>query len=150
MVNHLLTRGGKKLRPLLVFSAAGLTGTSVGTDADEALLKTAAAVELIHTASLVHDDIIDGAARRRDMETLHCRWDSRAAVLTGDYLLARAFDLLSTLEQKETLLPLLSRSVSLMCYGETLQQGKRYDWQISEQDYLRCNYLKTPVPGGLL
>ena len=53
MVNHLLTRGGKNCAPCWLFSAAGLTGTSVGTDADEALLKTAAAVELIHTASLI-------------------------------------------------------------------------------------------------
>ena len=143
MVDHLLARGGKKLRPLLVFAAADLPGTNACAETGEALLKTAAAVELIHTASLVHDDVIDNAARRRGMETLHCRWDSRAAVLAGDYLLSRAFDLLSTLEQRKTLLPLMSRSVSLMCHGETLQQGKRYDWRTTEHDYLRFNFLKT-------
>ena len=70
-------------------------------------------------------------------------------MLTGNYLLARA-DLLSTLEQRKTLLLLMSRSVSLMCHGETLQQGKRYDLRTTEHDYLRFNFLKLPVFSGLL
>lgn len=143
MMDHLFSKGGKKLRPMLVFLAAGLLVQKRSPQKHEALLKTAAAVELIHTASLVHDDIIDGAAQRRGNQTLHCRWDDHTAALAGDFLLARAFDLLCSLEQKDKLLPLLARSVALLCQGETRQLSKSFDWDISEQEYLRCNYLKT-------
>ncbi|MEW5786005.1 MAG: polyprenyl synthetase family protein [Bacillota bacterium] len=143
MMDHLFSKGGKKLRPLLVFLAAGLLTQKRSPHKHESLLKSAAAVELIHTASLVHDDIIDGAAQRRGNQTLHCRWDDHTATLAGDFLLSRAFNLICSLEQRDKLLPLLARSVALMCQGETRQMSKSFDWNISEQEYLRCNYLKT-------
>lgn len=144
MIDHLLCSSGKKIRPMLVLLSGKLfdsPGNSFNNS--DALLNTAAAVELIHTASLVHDDIIDGAGQRRGHATLHTRWDFLSATLVGDYLLSRAFELLSNLEQNEVLLPLMARSVALLCRGEARQLNKAFDWSISEQEYFRCNYLKT-------
>ncbi len=143
MVDHLLQSDGKKLRPLLVMLSTGLFPRTSSPVCRDAMLQTAAAVELIHTASLVHDDIIDGAAQRRGNATLHRRWDDRSATLVGDHLLCRAFNLVSDLEQNAALLPLMARSVYLMCRGEVRQLSKSFDWEISEQEYFRCNYLKT-------
>ncbi len=143
MIVHLLQAGGKKLRPLLVLLCAGLSGGEMYSIKRVELLRVAAAVEMIHTASLVHDDIIDGAASRRGRETLHFRWDTKKAVLAGDFLLARAFDLLCGLEQKGSLLPLFARSVALMCQGEIRQLAGNYCWETSEKNYFHFNYLKT-------
>ena len=143
MIDHLLQGGGKKIRPLLVLLAGALFSGREDDSMYDALLKTAASVEMIHTASLVHDDIIDGAVRRRGHATLHNRWDAGSAVLVGDYLLSRAFHLLCSLEQRGALLPLMARTVTLLCRGEARQLDKAYEWGISEQEYFLCNYLKT-------
>ncbi|HOL16902.1 MAG TPA: polyprenyl synthetase family protein [Bacillota bacterium] len=143
MVDHLLLAGGKKIRPLLVLLSGRVSGEQRNPSQRRSLVSVAAAVELIHTASLVHDDIIDRADRRRGQATLHSRWGNRSATLVGDFLLSRAFDLISDLEQNWNLLPLMSRSVMLLCRGEVLQLEKSYDYSISEQEYFRCNYLKT-------
>ncbi len=144
MIDHLLRSSGKKIRPMLVLLSGRLFDSHDNPlNKDDALLKTAAAVELIHTASLVHDDIIDGADHRRGHATLHTRWNYLSATLVGDYLLSRAFNLLSNLEQNIILVPLMARSVALLCRGEARQLNKTFDWSISEQEYFRCNYLKT-------
>lgn len=143
MVVHLLQARGKKLRPILVLLAAGLFDHDLAAKERGALLRVSAAVEMIHTASLVHDDIIDGALQRRGSATLHRRWNINKATLAGDFLLARAFLLLSRLEQNELLLPLMARSVALMCQGEIRQLDKRKIWNIDERSYFRFNYLKT-------
>ncbi len=143
MVDHLPLAGGKKIRPLLVLLSGRVSGEERNASKRRALVSVAAAVELIHTASLIHDDIIDRADRRRGQATLHSRWESRSATLVGDFLLSRAFDLISGLEQSWTLLPLMARSVMLLCRGEALQLEKTYDYSISEREYFRCNYLKT-------
>jgi geranylgeranyl pyrophosphate synthase len=144
MVDHLLCSSGKKIRPMLVLLSGRLFDSNDNSfKKSDALLNTAAAVELIHTASLVHDDIIDGADHRRGHATLHTRWDYLSATLVGDYLLSRAFNLLSNMEQNKILVPLMARSVALLCRGEARQLDKSFDWSISEQEYFRCNYLKT-------
>ncbi len=84
-LEHLLSSGGKRVRP----AVALLTGGMYGAD-PERLVTLGAAIELLHTATLVHDDLIDGALFRRGIATLNARWSPAATVLTGDYVFARA------------------------------------------------------------
>ncbi len=84
-LNQLLTSGGKRVRPTLVLLAGGLLGAEV-----DRLVTLAGAIELLHTATLVHDDLIDGSLMRRGLPTLNATWDGGATVLTGDYIFARA------------------------------------------------------------
>ena len=93
-VVYLIAAGGKRLRPALVL----LTGASGPSPNREALIETATAVELIHTATLIHDDIIDQSPLRRSRPTFHQRWGTERAVLMGDYLYATAFTLLARLK----------------------------------------------------
>lgn len=143
MTDHLFKTTGKMLRPILVILSAGLLKEEVSGKRYDALINTAAAVELIHTASLVHDDILDGAVLRRGNKTLHQLWNIKNATLAGDYLLARAFELLSGLDQNRQLVQLMGRAVSLLCQGEIRQLEKTYAWEMSERDYFRFNFLKT-------
>ncbi len=143
IVDYLLQARGKQLRPLLVIISAGLVDENLDEHRRSELFKVAAAVELIHSASLLHDEIIDGATHRRGIEALHRRWGNEQATLVGDYLLSQAFDLLSGLEQNEVLLPILAHGVFLMCRGEVLQLSRSFHWEMGEQEYFRCNYLKT-------
>ena len=125
MLTHLFKKPGKRLRPALVLLSAHIAG-DVAADRREALVRLAAAVELIHSASLIHDDIIDEADERRKAETLNKRFDNTVAVLTGDILYAQFFSLLTGLPGIETELKLELFSVfsSLtrnMCLGEIFQ-----------------------------
>ena len=85
VLTYLLSSGGKRIRPVVTL----LSGDMLGAD-EENLLNLAAAVELLHTATLVHDDLIDGAMLRRGIPTLNTRWSPAATVLAGDYIFARA------------------------------------------------------------
>ena len=142
MVRQVGENSGKLLRPRLLLACAALAGGKGGSGRKR-LLEAAAAVELIHTASLIHDDIIDDADRRRGRETLHLRWGAGAATLAGDLLLARAFALLSRPGGDRRLLYLMARAVSLLCRGEIIQMNLKRRWDLSESDYYRINYFKT-------
>ena len=142
MVRLLLESSGKMLRPRLLLACAALAGGGRKHN-DQALFEAAAAVEMIHTASLIHDDIIDEAARRRGRETLHLRWGPGRATLAGDLLLARAFALLSRPGSDRNLLILLARAVSLLCRGEICQMNQRHCWELTERQYYEINYFKT-------
>lgn len=142
MVRQIWEKSGKMLRPRLLLACAALTEEQGGYSRKE-LLETAAAVELIHTASLIHDDIIDEADRRRSIETLHLRWGAGAATLAGDLLLARAFALLSLPGSDGKLLCLAARAVSLLCRGELVQMNLKGRWDLTEREYYWINYLKT-------
>lgn len=142
MIQLLLEGSGKKLRPRLVLGCATLA--SEGAECKKrSLFKVAAAVEMIHTASLVHDDIIDEARCRRGRETPHLRWGSSRATLAGDFLLSRAFALLSLPGSDIYILRLLTRTVSLLCRGELCQMSRQYCWDLSEDQYYKANYFKT-------
>lgn len=142
MVRRLLEYRGKMLRPRLLLACAALAGRGKKYKSD-ALFEAAAAVEMIHTASLIHDDIIDEAARRRGRETMHLRWGTGRATLAGDLLLARAFNLLSRPGSSKNLLILLARAVSLLCRGEICQMNQRHCWELTERQYYQINYFKT-------
>ncbi len=133
---HML-KGGKRLRPLLVILSASFYEHSTLP-----LVGTAAAVELIHTASLIHDDIIDRAAQRRGKATINHTWGNRSAVLVGDFLFAKAFELMSR-NKNLKILELMTQSIGLMCEGEIEQAQKSWDCRKTEEAYLEQVYKKT-------
>lgn len=126
---HLVRAGGKRLRPALYLLAAR-SGTAPETTA----LRMATALELIHMATLVHDDVIDEAATRRGQSTANTRWGNQTAILTGDYLFARAFAIVAGYADT-AMLSLLSEVVSTMCEGEIIQKNNAFNYQQSEADY---------------
>ncbi len=135
---RLLRQGGKRFRPLLVVLSA-----SLGNYQKDALLDTAAAAELIHTASLIHDDIIDEAEERRGDKSLNSLWGNKCAVLTGDFLFATAFSLLVKHARLGVLEP-MTRSICLMCEAEIEQLRRCKDKMIpTEEIYYNYIYKKT-------
>lgn len=143
--DHLLESRGKGLRPVLVIlwsSAWRKAGTREETSIAPVVAEIAAAVELIHMASLVHDDLIDGSATRRGVETLNARFGARPSVLIGDFLFARAFQLLA--RHKELgVLELMTNAISAMCEGELDQAACSFSCSETEEAYLRRITQKT-------
>jgi geranylgeranyl pyrophosphate synthase len=130
-----LKAGGKRLRPILVLMAAG-------DGADERAIRAATAVELLHMATLVHDDVLDGAPVRRGRPTVVARSGRERAVGVGDLLLSRAFAELADADGDAEVAELSSASVAL-ARGELTQRGDAYDTSISEERYLNRCSLKT-------
>lgn len=137
IVTHLLERPGKRLRPILVILAA-----SLGEADPRAIIHVGAAVELIHLASLVHDDIIDGAKRRRGRPSVAAKWGNHTAVLVGDYLWAQAYMLL-TCQAQYGVVGTMSGAIADMCQGELTQLASLYDPSGGEEAYLTRIRLKT-------
>lgn len=139
-VEDLINGGGKKLRPFLMFLAA-----SFGDDYDqEKLLQLGSGIELLHMASLVHDDIIDNAKLRRGKETAQNRFGKKDAVFIGDFLLSRTFDVFFDHLDKD-ILRKMNKNVRLLCEGEIEQSEKRFDLQIGIKDYYRRIRHKTAL-----
>jgi geranylgeranyl pyrophosphate synthase len=130
-----LTAGGKRLRPLLVLICAG-------ADADERAVRAAVAVELVHMATLVHDDVLDGAPVRRGRPTVFARSGRDAAISVGDLLFSRAFAELAVDGGEPEVAELSSASVAL-ALGELAQRRDAYDTSIDEARYLHRCSLKT-------
>ena len=135
--------GGKRLRPLLVVLAAEAAGGPAGAQEDERrLVRAAVAVELVHSATLVHDDLVDGAALRRGQPTVAASAGRAAAVATGDVLFSRAF---AELARNRDLAQLraLSDASSALAAGELLQREDAYGAHVTLERYLRRCELKT-------
>ena len=134
---YLLDVAGKKIRPSLVLLCAKTTNHW-----DEGAVLVASALELIHTASLVHDDVLDEADLRRKKATVNTKWGNELAILTGDYLYFKAFSILSQLN-----VPRISSIVSFaaeqMCEGEVIQTCKTYQLDLSGEEYLEIIRKKT-------
>ena len=129
--------GGKRLRPALLLLSAQATGK-----VNEQHLILAAVVEMIHTATLVHDDVLDEAEVRRHLATVNARWDNEASILLGDFLFTHAFYLASTLESTAGC-RLIGRSTNIVCEGEIRQKGSRGNFEIAESEYLEILEAKT-------
>lgn len=130
---------GKRLRPALaLFSAQAVLPEPV----DQRVIQMAAAVELIHTATLVHDDVIDDATLRRGKATVNARWGNTLSVLAGDYLYSQAFCLLSTVGDP-AVLRLMSQTSQRVCIGEVTQVRHQFDVELSEGTYLTIIRGKT-------
>lgn len=130
---------GKRLRPRLVYQSARLFG-----EISEATRRTALFVELLHTATLIHDDVVDASDSRRGQMSVNAKWDSKTAVLVGDYLLSKAMLLLSNPEDHLILKEMLGVAMA-MSEGELLQLGGE-SWELRDeaiQNYLEIISRKT-------
>lgn len=136
---HLLEAGGKRMRPVFVLLAG-----SFGSYDFEQLQKAAVSLELIHMATLVHDDVIDNAATRRGRKTVKEQWDNRIAMYTGDYILSRALGVLTELKDHH-LQETLATSLIRMCLGEIAQIQNLFDEEQSLRKYLRRIKRKTAL-----
>jgi octaprenyl-diphosphate synthase len=134
---HLVEAGGKRLRPLLTLAAARLCGYD-----GEHHLRLAATVEFIHTATLLHDDVVDESARRRGRPTANLLWDNKSSVLVGDYLFARAFQLMVETGSLRVL-DILANASAVIAEGEVLQLTAAQNLATSEAVYLQVIRGKT-------
>ena len=137
LAQHAFRLGGKRLRPALVLLAGKACG---GVNHDHTVL--AAVVEMIHTATLVHDDILDEATLRRHLETVNSRWGNKSSVLLGDYLFTHAFYLASTLSSTFAC-RMIGRATNIVCEGELRQIHTQGNFGVTEADYLSIIEAKT-------
>ncbi|MEJ2818787.1 MULTISPECIES: polyprenyl synthetase family protein [unclassified Caulobacter] len=137
LAEHLIAAGGKRLRPLLTVAAARLAGSD-----NDSCLKLAAAVEFIHTATLLHDDVVDGSQLRRGKVAAHLIWGAAQSVLVGDFLFARAFELMVETNSMKAL-EILARASRVIAEGEVLQLTRSHDLNLSQALYLEIIGAKT-------
>jgi octaprenyl-diphosphate synthase len=136
-IGYALDSGGKRLRPLVALLAGAATGRVTNEHLDLAVI-----VELIHLATLIHDDIIDDAERRRSQPTLNARWGNTLSVLLGDSLFAHALDL-STRFDDADVSRAIARATRDVCSGEIIQTQRRFDLHLAIEEYFRIIELKT-------
>ena len=136
-VSYALGSGGKRLRPLVALLSGGATGSLGGGHLDLAVI-----VELIHLATLVHDDIMDEAERRRAQPTVNARWGNSLSVLLGDCLFAQALNLSTNFDNAE-ISRVIARAAREVCSGEIIQTQRRFDLHLAIDDYLRIVAMKT-------
>tara|TARA_B100000900_G_C20590726_1_gene721488 strand:- start:1605 stop:2576 length:972 start_codon:yes stop_codon:yes gene_type:complete len=137
IMNYIIKRKGKQMRPLFVFLTAAITG-----NINEATHRGAALIELLHTASLVHDDVVDNAHYRRGFFSINALWKNKIAVLVGDFLLSKGL-LLSLKHDDFELLRIVSNAVQQMSEGELLQMEKARKLDITENLYFEVIKQKT-------
>ena len=137
LADHLIAGSAKRLRPLLTVAAARLAGAR-----DDACLKLAAAVEFIHTATLLHDDVVDSSQLRRGRVAAHLIWGAPSSVLVGDFLFARAFELMVGAGSMPAL-EILARASRVIAEGEVLQLTRAHDLDLSQDVYLEIIKAKT-------
>jgi octaprenyl-diphosphate synthase len=128
---------GKRLRPLLALLAGGATGPLNREHVDLAVI-----VELIHIATLVHDDVMDEAEQRRAQPTANARWGNSLSVLLGDCLFAHALTLSTNFENSD-ISRAIARTAATVCSGEMIQTQRRFDLNLTVEDYLRIVQMKT-------
>ncbi len=138
MSDHHLNSGGKRLRALLTLESAKLTGYK-GDDRD---INLAACVELIHSATLLHDDVIDESELRRGVKTTNSIWGNQSSILVGDYLLSRCFEMMVEDGDLEVL-KLLSSTSTKIAQGEVLQLQHKGEADLLEETYIDIINLKT-------
>jgi geranylgeranyl pyrophosphate synthase len=136
-IGHLLDAGGKRIRPALTL----LTGRLYPSDADK-IVSMAAAVEMLHTATLVHDDVVDGSMLRRGSPTLNAHWSPGATILTGDYMFARAADLAAQTDNVRVM-QIFAHTLMTIVSGELRQLFGDATHRQTREDYFKRIYAKT-------
>jgi octaprenyl-diphosphate synthase len=136
-VSYAIGGRGKRLRPLMALLSGGATGSIKSEHVDLAVI-----VELIHVATLVHDDIVDEAEWRRAQPTLNARWGNSLSVLLGDWLFAHALNLSASFDEVEVSRS-IARAAREVCTGEIIQTQRRFDLHLGIDDYLRIIEMKT-------
>ena len=129
MLTYASRYSGKRLRPALVFMIAG-----IGGEVTDRHVRLGAVVEMIHMATLVHDDVLDRATTRRNAPSINQRWQNKDAILLGDIIFARAINLLVSIGDRHAL-DLLTRTVSVICEGEIMQNQLSHDPEVDEAVY---------------
>ncbi len=138
VVQYIVSHKGKRLRPILVLLTARLPGTPVS----EHRFRAAAVMELLHTATLIHDDVVDGSDRRRGFPTVNAVWKNKVSVLMGDYLFSKALLAMISLRDQRAL-DVISKTAERMSQGELLQVERSKDYWIEEEVYFRLIADKT-------
>ncbi len=137
VANHLISSGGKRLRPMLTLASASM----FGYDGDHHI-KLATSVEFMHTATLLHDDVVDESDLRRGKSTARMIWGNQASVLVGDFLLGQAFKMMVEVGSLEAL-DVLSTAATVIAEGEVLQLSVAKNMETTEDDYLQVIRAKT-------
>ena len=137
IANHLISSGGKRLRPMLTLAAAQMFGYS-----GDHHVRLAASVEFMHTATLLHDDVVDESGMRRGRRTARMIWGNQASVLVGDFLLGQAFRMMVEVGSLEAL-DILSSAATVIAEGEVMQLGVAKNLETTEDDYLQVIKAKT-------
>jgi octaprenyl-diphosphate synthase len=137
LAGHIIAAGGKRLRPMLTLAAARLCGYG-----GRRHVKLAACVEFIHTATLLHDDVVDESSLRRGLASANALWGNKASVLVGDFLFSRSFELMVE-DGSLRILAILSRASSVIAEGEVLQLATANDTDTGEDAYLDVVRAKT-------
>jgi octaprenyl-diphosphate synthase len=138
VAEHIIAGGGKRLRPLLVV----LTGRACGGPNALAHAEAAAFIEFIHTATLLHDDVVDGSSLRRGRDTANQVFGNQASVLVGDFVYSRAFQMMAALDSQRVM-EIMADATNVIAEGEVLQLMNAHDPQTTEQRYLEVIYRKT-------
>ena len=142
VANHLISSGGKRLRPMLTLAAAGLCSYT-----GDGHIKLAASVEFMHTATLLHDDVVDESDMRRGKLAARMLWGNEASVLVGDFLLGQAFKMMVEVGSLQCL-DVLSTAAAVIAEGEVMQLSAAKDTETTEDDYLAVIRAKTAALFG--
>jgi len=137
VAEHIISGGGKRLRPLLVV----LVGRACG-DSSHAHVEAAAFIEFIHTATLLHDDVVDGSSMRRGRDTANEVFGNQASVLVGDFVYSRAFQMMASVDSQRVI-EIMADATNVIAEGEVLQLMNAHDPETTEQRYLDVIYRKT-------
>jgi len=137
VANYIIDSGGKRLRPILVLLSAGLFGPIKPEHH-----KLAAVVEFIHTATLLHDDVVDESAKRRGQSTANALFGNAASVLVGDFVYSRAFQMMVSVHNMRVM-EILSDATNIIAEGEVLQLLNVHNADITDNDYLQVIHYKT-------
>jgi octaprenyl-diphosphate synthase len=137
VANHLISSGGKRLRPMLTLATAGLSGY-----AGDGHIKLAASVEFMHTATLLHDDVVDESDMRRGRIAARIKWGNEASVLVGDFLLGQAFKMMVEVSSLRAL-DILSSAATVIAEGEVMQLAAAKNMETNEDEYLGIIRSKT-------
>ncbi len=140
VASHLITAGGKRLRPALAVAVGRLAPGANGTVSDDVIMG-GVAVELVHLGSLYHDDVMDEARTRRNVESVNARWGNLVAILAGDFLLARASEIAASLGTEVA--GLLAATIGRLCEGQVRELAQTFDVSRSEESYLTSISGKT-------
>jgi octaprenyl-diphosphate synthase len=137
VANHLISSGGKRLRPMLTLATAGLAGYE-----GDGHVKLAASVEFMHTATLLHDDVVDESDMRRGRVAARIKWGNEASVLVGDFLLGQAFKMMVEVSSLRAL-DILSSAATVIAEGEVMQLAAAKNTETNEDEYLDIIRAKT-------
>lgn len=137
VAEYIINSGGKRLRPILVLLTAGLFG-----NIEQQHHQLAAVVELIHTSTLLHDDVVDESSRRRGQSTANALFGNAASVLVGDFVYSRTFQMMVAVKNMRVM-EVLSNATNVIAEGEVLQLLNVHNADITDEDYLRVIHYKT-------